>query len=223
VRAELEREDHARRAVAEERLRIAREMHDTVAHAVSMMVLHAGAVRSRLADSLASERRALGEVESAGRQAVVELQRLLRVLRSPADIAEVAPQPTIDNLDDLVEQTRRSGIGVDLEIDGQRPVLGPALEVTVYRILQEALTNVRKHAHAQTVRVAVGFEADLLTLRVADDGVGRSKGGYPEDRETGHGLAGIRERVEVYGGSVSVASPAAGGFVIEAVLPVTTR
>jgi signal transduction histidine kinase len=223
VRAELEREEHARRAVAEERLRIAREMHDTVAHAVSMMVLHAGAVRSRLPDALASEKRALDDVEDAGRQAVAELQRMLRVLRSADAEAETAPQPTLGAVEELVEQTRRSGVQVRLDIDGDRRPLPPAFELTAYRILQEALTNVRKHARARSVSVALSYDADALRLRVVDDGVGCRADARASAAETGHGLAGIRERAGIYGGTVTARSPSGGGFVLEAALPVSTR
>jgi signal transduction histidine kinase len=220
VRAELEREDHARAAVAQERLRIARELHDTVAHAVSVMVLHTGAVRSRLDDGLDSERTALGEVEATGRRAIAELRRLLGVLRSDAgpNAAVAEPQPTLAGLDRLADETRRLGLRVDVEVVGEKPALEPGVEVSAYRILQEALTNVRKHADAQTVAVRLGYAADCVRLRVADDGRGANGGAG-----AGHGLVGIRERAEVYGGRVATLSPPGGGFVLEVELPVTAR
>ncbi|HEY3530566.1 MAG TPA: sensor histidine kinase [Nocardioides sp.] len=226
ARAEIAREQHARSAVVEERARIARELHDTVAHAVSVMVLHAGVVRSRLPSELASERDALTRTEEAGRRAIGELRRMLGVLRSEHDPdsaarAVVEPAPTLAELEDLLEETRSTGLIVHLTVDGERPVLEPAVEVSTYRILQEALTNVRKHARARSVWVGLRFEGTGLRLRVADDGVGSTWG--PTDVDGGHGLAGMRERVEVYGGELRVSSPETGGFVLEVGLPEVTR
>jgi signal transduction histidine kinase len=216
ARAELQREEHAQHAVQIERGRIARELHDTVAHAVCVMVLHTGAVRSRLPADLESERASLAKAEEAGRQAIIELRHLLGILRSDGALAATEPQPTLAQLDRLLDDTRRHGLKVDVCVDGQRRPLDPAVEVSAYRILQEALTNVRKHAKAQAVSVRVAYDDDWLRLSVADDGVGSAAavGG------TGYGLVGIRERVEVYGGSLSLSSPANGGFAINAKLPV---
>jgi signal transduction histidine kinase len=216
ARAEMEQEQHTRSAVQSERGRIARELHDTVAHAVSVMVLHAGAVRSRLPDDLASEQEALLQAEEAGRRAIAELRRLLGVLRSDDATPLVQPQPTMAGIDELVEESRRVGLEVRLTVEGLKPALEPAIEVSAYRILQEALTNVRKHAAARTVSVRVGYDDDWVRLRVADDGVGSPDG----EPGPGHGLVGIRERVEVYGGLLSLTSPATGGFVMDVALPV---
>jgi signal transduction histidine kinase len=223
ARAEMAREQHARSAVVEERVRIARELHDTVAHAVSVMVLHAGAVRSRLPGGLASEREALARSEDAGRRAIAELRRMLGVLRSESGFGKsgastVEPPPTLAELDGLLEESRRTGLEVHLTIDGSRVALEPAVEVSAYRIIQEALTNVRKHAHARSACVQLGFVGDGLRLRVADDGVGAS-----DVAGDGLGLAGIRERVEVYGGDLRVSSPESGGFVLEVSLPEVAR
>jgi signal transduction histidine kinase len=220
ARAELRREEHAREAIRSERLRIARELHDTVAHAVSVMVLQQGAVRSRLPDGFASEVSALLRAEEAGRQAVVELRRLLGVLRTDGE-APVEPQPTLTQLDRLVEQARRDGLLVDVQIVGTPRRLEPAVEVSAYRIVQEALTNVRRHARARHVDVRLTYEPGCLRLHVSDDGTGRATdASLPHDgRQPGYGLVGMRERVEVYGGRLSVSSPSTGGFTVEAELP----
>lgn len=136
-------------------------------------------------------------------------------MRSDTGSPAMEPQPTLAHLDRLVEDTRREGLAVSLDIEGDRQPLEPALDVSAYRIVQEALTNVRKHARARAVSVRVIFDGDWLRLHVADDGVGASVG--PDD---GFGLLGIRERVEVYGGTLSVSSPVDGGFVLVAALPV---
>jgi signal transduction histidine kinase len=216
ARAELQREEHAQVAVQTERGRIARELHDTVAHAVSVMVLHAGAVRSRLPGELESEKAALAKAEEAGRQAIIELRHLLGILRSDSPTSATEPQPTLAQLDRLLDDTRRHGLHVEVSVEGDRRPLEPAVEVSAYRILQEALTNVRKHAKAQAVWVRVAYDDDWLRLSVADDGVGSTANAG----STGYGLVGIRERAEVYGGSLSLSSPATGGFAVDAKLPV---
>jgi signal transduction histidine kinase len=211
ARAEMAREQHAVSAVRAERARIARELHDTVAHAVSVMVLHTGAVRSRLPVALTTERDSLARTEEAGRRAIGELRRMLGVLRRADGTGDTAPvtadpPPTLAELDGLLEESRRTGLRAELTVEGIRPPLEPAVEVSAYRIVQEALTNVRKHAGARSVRVALRFDAVGLRLRVADDGRGSST-----PVRSGHGLAGIRERAEVYGGDVCVSSPESGG------------
>jgi signal transduction histidine kinase len=221
ARAELRRDEHAREAVRSERLRIARELHDTVAHAVSVMVLQQGAVRSRLPDGFESEVSALLRAEDAGRQAIVELRRLLGVLRTGGGIPPVEPQPTLTQLDRLVEEARRDGLLVDVQIVGSGRQLEPAVEVSAYRIVQEALTNVRRHARARHVDVRLVYEPACLRLQVSDDGSGRAReASLPHDgRQPGYGLVGMRERLEVYGGRLSVSSPPTGGFTVDAELP----
>jgi signal transduction histidine kinase len=229
ARAELQREEHARDAVRSERLRIARELHDTVAHAVSVMVLQQGAVRSRLPEGLGSEAAALLRAEETGRQAIVELRRLLGVLRSDDDPVPdgvaTEPQPTLSQLESLAADARRDGLVVDVHVVGGRRPLEPAVEVSAYRIVQEALTNVRRHARARHVDVRVVYEPDRLRLQVQDDGTGRPLDtAVPrDDRPRGWGLVGMRERVEVYGGRLSVTSPTSGGFVVDAELPLAGR
>lgn len=218
ARAELRHEQHAQEAVTAERGRIAREMHDTVAHAVSVMVLQAGAVRSRLPEHLVAEREALDSTADTGRRAIVELRRLLGILRDSADLPGTEPQPTLVLLDRLLDDARQAGLRVGLRVEGDRRPLDPAVEVTAYRILQEALTNVRKHAHARSVAVRLAYRSDQLCLQVRDDGAGaptpRSAG--PE----GWGLVGMRERVEVYGGTLLVGRPDGGrGWAVDATLP----
>lgn len=215
TRLEIQREDHVQQAVQSERGRIARELHDTVAHSVSLMVLNAGAVRSRLPQDLIGERDALSLTEETGREAIMELRRLLGILRSDVGLPDIEPQPTLAQLDRLVEESRRNGLRVDVSVEGDRRPLESALEVSAYRIVQEALTNVRKHARARSVSLRVGYEPTWLRLQIADDGVGGVVG-----TGEGYGLVGIRERVEVYGGTLSVSSPAQGGFTVDAVLPV---
>ena len=215
ARAEMHREEHARRAVQHERLRIARELHDTVAHAVSVMVLHIGAVGSRLPDGLESEKDALEKAGDTGRQAIIELRRLLGVLRTAQDSAPLEPQPTLAGLEGLIDDARGTGLVVDLAVEGERRPLDPAVEVSAYRIIQEALTNVRKHARANAVSVGVRYDGEWLRLSVADDGVGATP-----NSDAGYGLLGIRERVEVYGGRLSLSATPAGGFAVDVALPV---
>jgi signal transduction histidine kinase len=224
ARAEIAREQHARAAVAEERARIARELHDTVAHAVSVMVLHAGAVRSRLPEELRSEREGLTRTEDAGRHAIGELHRMLGVLRDQHDVQDqgaLAAPPTLTRLDELLEASRRTGLTVHLTIEGEPPDLtrsSRAVDLSAYRILQEALTNVRKHARATTVWVRIAYGDGGIRLRVVDDGVGTVDG-----VRTGHGLVGIRERVEVFGGELRVTTPRSGGYQLEVALPGGSR
>jgi signal transduction histidine kinase len=213
--AEREREAAARIAVAEERARIARELHDIVAHAMSVMVLQVGAVRHKLPQTLEEDRDALGRVEHAGRTALTEMRRLLGAMRSDGDGVELGPQPGLDALDSLVEDVSRAGLPVRLHVDGERVPLPRAIDLSAYRIVQEGLTNALKHAHASHADVTVRYRPDELELKVADDGKG------PETTNGhGHGLVGIRERVNIYGGEMSAGAAAAGGFILSARLPV---
>jgi signal transduction histidine kinase len=214
ARAEVQREQDVRRAIRHERDRIAREVHDTVAHAVSVMVLQAGAVRSRLPDGFDSERAALDRCEETGRRSIADLRRLLGLLRDAED-TDLEPQPTLRRLDALVEESRRLGLDVALRTEGVPAALDPSVEVSAYRIVQEALTNVRKHARASTAEVLVRFADGEVHIRVADDG---SPDPAAWERRDGYGLLGIRERVELYGGRMS-ARPTAQGFVLDASLP----
>lgn len=213
ARAEVQREEHAREAVRVERDRIAREMHDTVAHAVSVMVLQTGAVRSRLPEDLASERTALDQSAETGRRAIADLRRLLGLLRSDDEVDRVEPQPTLGQLDALVTESRRLGLDIDLQVEGDWPTLDPSLEVSAYRIVQEALTNVHKHAHASTATILLRYATGQVHISVTDNGTSD-----PRSDAEGFGLLGIRERVEVYGGRLS-AHRNGQGFVLDASLP----
>jgi signal transduction histidine kinase len=215
--AEREREAAARIAVAEERTRIARELHDIVAHAMSVMVLQIGAVRHKLPQDREEDRDALGRVEQAGRTALTEMRRLLGAMRSNGDGVELGPQPGLDALDSLVDDVSRAGLPVRLHLDGQRLPLPRAIDLSAYRIVQEGLTNALKHARASHAEVTVRYRADELELEVADDGKGPAT---TNGHGHGHGLIGIRERVNIYGGEMSAGATAKGGFVLSARLPV---
>ena len=212
--AEREREAAARIAVAEERARIARELHDVVAHAVSVMVLQVGAVRHRLPGALAEDRAALDDVERAGRTALAEMRHLLGAMRRNGEDAELTPQPGLDGLESLLEKVRSAGLPVGLHVDGERVPLPRALDLSAYRIVQEGLTNALKHAGAGQAEVVVSYDADELRIEVRDDG----EGGAPSDG-LGHGLIGVRERVKIYGGAMNAEADPDGGFVLSASLP----
>jgi signal transduction histidine kinase len=213
--AEREREAAARIAVAEERARIARELHDIVAHAMSVMVLQIGAVRHKLPRDLEEDREALGRVEQAGRTALTEMRRLLGAMRSHGDGLDLTPQPGLDALDSLVQDVTRAGLPVRLHVDGERLTLPRAIDLSAYRIVQEGLTNALKHAQAGHADVTVRYRPDELELKVVDDGKGPAT-----SNGRGHGLVGIRERVTIYGGEMSAGAAPAGGFVLSARLPV---
>ena len=204
----------AREAVREERQRIARELHDVVAHSISVVGLQVQVVRRRLRPDQAAEAADLAAVETTIRQAMAEMRRLFGVLRAEDDEAALAPQPGLAELDRLVEQTRAAGLPVELTVEGERAPLPPGVDLAAYRIVQEALTNVRRHAGAHTARVALRFAPDHLELCVDDDGRGGGHGAG------GHGLVGMRERVALYGGRLEVGPRAGGGFRVRAWLPV---
>jgi signal transduction histidine kinase len=213
--AEREREAAARVAVAEERARIARELHDIVAHAVSVMVLQVGAVRHKLPPALDDDKEALGRVEQAGRTALAEMRRLLGAMRRDGDGLDLAPQPGLDGLDSLLEDVTRAGLPVRLHVDGDPSPLPRAIDLSAYRIVQEGLTNALKHARASHADVTVRYRSDQLEVEVVDDGAGHST-----TDGLGHGLVGIRERVKIYGGEMTAGTAPAGGFVLTARLPV---
>src|ERR671937_831956 len=181
--AEREREAAARIAVAEERARIARELHDIVAHAMSVMVLQVGAVRHKLPQTLAEDRDALGSVEQAGRTALAEMRRLLGAMRSDGDGLDLAPQPGLDALHALAEDVSRAGLPVRLDVDGEPFPLPRAIDLSAYRILQEGLTNALKHARASKADVLVRYGDGEVEISVTDDGSGDGGGD-----SGGHGL-----------------------------------
>jgi signal transduction histidine kinase len=219
--AEREREAAARIAVAEERARIARELHDVVAHAMSVMVLQIGAVRRRLPDDRAEDAEALGGVERAGRSALGDMRRLLGAMRSEGDAAELAPQPGLDRLEMLLQEVRSAGLAVRLHVDGEPVTLPDGIDLSAYRIVQEGLTNALKHAHASEAEVTIRYGGDDVAIEVVDDGPGAGAveaGGAPG---SGHGLIGIRERVKIYGGEMTASTVNGGGFALRARLPLT--
>ena len=216
IHAEREREAAARIAVAEERARIARELHDIVAHAVSVMVLQVGAVRHQLPRDRAEDKEALAGVEQAGRTALAEMRRLLAAMRRDGDGAELAPQPGLDRLDSLVDEVGRAGLPVRLHVDGEPFALPRAIDLSAYRIVQEGLTNALKHARANQADVSLRYAPDEVRIEVRDNGAGAASNGDG----LGHGLVGIRERVKIYGGEMSAGAVPGGGFVLSTRLPI---
>ncbi len=216
TQAEQGRDAATRVAVAEERARIARELHDIVAHAVSVMVLQVGAVRHQLPDAMAEDRDALRSVEQAGRGALAEMRRLLSVMRRDGDGLELAPQPGLDGLDSLIKEIGRAGLPVELHLDGERFPLPAGIDLSAYRIVQEGLTNALKHARASHAEVTVRYAPDEVGIEVRDDGTGTT----PSDGY-GHGLIGIRERVRLYGGEMTAGTTNGAGFTLSTRLPLT--
>jgi signal transduction histidine kinase len=214
--AERERDAAARVAVAEERARIARELHDIVAHAVSVMVLQVGAIRHRLPDGDEQDRDALQGVEQTGRMALTEMRRLLGAMRREGDDVELAPQPGLDGVGALLEEVRRAGLPVRLHVEGEPFALPRAIDLSAYRIVQEGLTNALKHAHARQADVTLRYGPAELQIEVRDDG-----GGTTPSDGLGHGLVGIRERVKIYGGEMSAGGANGRGFVLSTRLPLT--
>ena len=214
--AEREREAAARIAVAEERTRIARELHDVVAHAVSVMVLQVGAVRHRLPAADGEDAEALRGVEQTGRSALTEMRRLLGALRRSDEEAELGPQPGLERLDTLVDEVRRAGLPVRLRIDGTPVPLPGAIDLSAYRVVQEGLTNALKHARAGAADVVIRYEPDDLEIEVRDDGDGTGAG---LGVSGGYGLVGLRERVRIYGGEMTAGPVDGRGFLLSARLP----
>jgi signal transduction histidine kinase len=212
--AEREREAASRIAVAEERARIARELHDVVAHAVSVMVLQVGAVRHKLPETLADDKDALTGVERAGRAALTEMRRLLGAMRDEGEDPELTPQPGLDSLDSLLEDVGRAGLPAQLHAEGDPIPLPRALDLSAYRIIQEGLTNALRHAQASHADVILRYGPHDLRIEVRDDGRGVSS-----TDGLGHGLVGVRERVKIYGGEMTSGPATGGGFVLSARLP----
>jgi signal transduction histidine kinase len=212
--AERERDVAAREAVLEERARIARELHDVIAHNVSMMVLQAGAERRVLKGADGSTTQALRAIESTGRSALTEMRRLVGMLRR--DGAEpLAPQPGLADLPDLVTSVRAAGLPVDFAVAGERRDLPAGIELSAYRIVQEALTNALRHAGQARASVRLRYAEDKLEVEVVDDGTGVTSAATG-----GHGLVGMRERVALYGGRFAAAGRPEGGFAVRVELPV---
>jgi signal transduction histidine kinase len=215
VQLEAEREQNARVAVAEERARIARELHDVVAHSVSVMVVQAQAGPRLLAQADAA-RDAFGSIEHVGRGALVELRRLLGVLRTDDQQLATAPQPGLESLPLLIDRVRASGLPVNFSVEGEPVTLPLGIGLSAYRIVQEALTNTIKHAGPATSDVVVRYDTYVLEIRVADDGTGP----VPGASDAGHGLIGMAERVGIYGGELTTGPRDGRGFQVCARLPI---
>lgn len=213
-----EQGDKARRAVTEERVRIARELHDVVAHHMSVIVIQAGLARYVLGSDPATARVALTTIADTGSEAMGEMRRLLSVLRIDVDDDAYGydPAPGLQRLDQLVERVRSAGLPVEVSITGTVRALAPGIDLCAYRVVQECLTNVLKHAGPATARVSLHYGTEL-ELRVTDDG--RGAAATPEGN--GHGLIGMRERVKLYKGTVAAGSKPSGGFEVVVTLPLS--
>ncbi|HEX6761574.1 MAG TPA: sensor histidine kinase [Gaiellaceae bacterium] len=213
-RLERERVSEARRVVAEEQTRIARELHDVIAHALSVIVVQAGAAEEVYELDPALARAPIRAIDAAARTALADLRRVLGVLKEDA---AYDPQPGLAGLDGLIDQVRATGLDVALEIEGPRHRLPATVDLSAFRIIQEALTNTLKHAHASHARVSVRYGNDLR-LQIRDDGRGDGAAAHP-----GNGLAGMRERAAMLGGRVETRSPATGGYLVTARIPLGDR
>lgn len=225
ARLERERDAQAKVAVAAERARIARELHDVVAHNVSVMIVQADGAAYVLDNSPQQAKEALNTIASTGRQALVEMRRLLGVLRTTDTAEEYVPQPGVAELPELLDQVRIAGLPVDFDSTGDSHELPRGVELTVYRIVQEALTNVRKHGGPDVrARVAVDFRDRELEVLIEDDGRGSTADQLVTAGAdgSGHGLIGMRERVGMVSGSLDIGPRPGGGFRIRAVLPFKT-
>jgi signal transduction histidine kinase len=209
-----EREERARLAVAAERARIARELHDVVAHSVSTMVVQAEAGEALLDRHPQRAREAFESIQGTGREALAEMRRLLGLLRRGDRGLSLVPQPSMAQLEQLLARVREAGLPVDLEVKGDPKPLPPGLDLSAYRIVQEALTNTLKHARGARAGVTVRYRDDALELEIVDDGHSTSNGA-----RGGHGLAGMRERARLFGGEVEAGGRAGGGYAVRARLP----
>jgi signal transduction histidine kinase len=202
-------------AVAEERSRIARELHDVIAHSVSVMVVQAAAAEAVLERDPQVAAASLRAVQETGRQSLVEMSRLVGLLRDDSDELGLAPQPRLDELRELAAQTRDAGLPVTVHVDGARRPLPLGVELTAYRVVQEALTNALKHAGEARAEVTIRYGTEALDLEIVDDGRGNGTG-----HVGGHGLAGMRERVSIFGGELDAGPRAGGGFRVHVRLPI---
>ena len=201
--------------MAEERNRIARELHDVIGHSVSVMTVQASAVRRRLTPEQTAERQALETVEATGREALAEMRRIVGVLRQAGDHSELEPPPGLDQVDRLVDTFRTAGLPVSVSVTGTSRALSPGLDLTAYRLVQEGLTNTLRHArNPRHAEVAIDYRSDRIQLAVRDDG---QPGADPAS--AGAGLLGMRERVAIYGGSMMAGVRPEGGFELVATLP----
>ncbi len=219
-RLDATRELTAQTAAFEERTRIARELHDVIAHSVSLMVIQAGGARLVMDAEPDRAEESLLSVERAGRDALAEMRALLGALGDSRDPRALAPQPGLAELDGLLAAARESGVQADLHVDGEPATVSAALDLCAYRIIQEALTNAIKHAAPARADVLLRWQAGALELEISDDGRGS---GAVNNAGGGHGIAGMRERVALHGGRVDVGPRAGGGFAVRAELPLAVE
>jgi signal transduction histidine kinase len=205
----------ARVAVSDERARIARELHDVVGHALSVMTVQAGAVRRLLRHEQVRERESLRAIEEAGREALAEMRRMVGVLRHDDDAAGLAPQPGLEQVPALVERTRSAGLPVELQVEGDASRIPASVDLTAYRLVQEGLTNALKHSRARHAEVVIRYAKEHIEVTVTDDGRGNGR-----PNRAGRGLAGMRERVSIFGGELEAGHHPAGGYRLHARLPV---
>lgn len=214
-RLRVERDERAREAVAAERVRIARDLHDVIAHSVSVMIVQAGAAEQILHTDPSRADASLHAIRTTGKAALDDMRRLLGVLRTDAEGLALAPQPTIADLQALAERFCSAGLDVKLAVAGEHEPLAPGIEMTAYRVCQEALTNALKHGGGHTT-LTLRVAADAVEIAIVDDGSGKPANGSVAG---GHGLIGMRERVTLYGGQLDAGPRAEGGFAVQARLP----
>jgi signal transduction histidine kinase len=214
ARLEHEREERTRAAIADERRRIARELHDVIAHTVSVMTVQAGAARLLLEAEPERAVAPLLSIEETGRQALSEIRRMFGILREDEGEIAFGRQPGVGDLDALVEQARAAGLPVELRVEGQPVALSPGVDLAAYRVVQEALTNALKHGGPGHANVTVRFGRETLDVVITNDGRAATNGGG------GHGLVGMRERVSLYGGKLETGAEPGGGYAVRARLPV---
>jgi signal transduction histidine kinase len=221
-RLEREREEEARRAVTEERLRIARELHDVIAHSMSVIAVQS-AVGNHVIDAQPAEaRQALAAIEATSRSALTEMRRLLGVLRQEGEPrGSLTPAPGLADLGSLVSQVRDAGLQVWINVEGQRESVPPGIDLSAYRVIQEALTNVIKHAGSAAATVTIRYRDDSVTVEIANQAPAVPVAHVPAPRTgSGHGIIGMRERVAVFGGEFSVGPRPDGGFLVRACFPI---
>ncbi|MDQ0934675.1 sensor histidine kinase [Streptomyces turgidiscabies] len=216
-----EQAELARREVAEERGRIARELHDVVAHHLSVISVQAGLARFVFDTDRPTTRSALGTIEATGKEALDELRRMLMLLRAADDGAPAGPMPSVARLGEMTDRVRAGGTPVTLVMEGTERPLAPGVDLCAYRVVQEALTNVVKHAPGATVQVRLKYEPHQVTVSVTDDG----EGVIPDRVRVGggHGLRGMRERAKLYGGQIDIGPQDEGGFAVRMILPTSAR
>ncbi len=220
---EREREVRAREAVAEERATIARELHDVVGHALNLVVIQAGGAQRVIDSKPEVARESLASIESAGRQALTDMERMLGILRAADESDDtLSPQPGLDQVESLAAQVSEAGLPVKVTVDGTRTALPSSIDLSAYRIIQEALTNSLKHAGEAHAHVAIHYGPDSLDLEITDDGRGDSSQAA-SNGEGGRGLIGMKERVALYGGELNVGPRAEGGFRVHARLPLASE